>query len=90
MSTQLATGVESGARRSIRSLAVSALGPVTVLAGLAWALLQPYRITLLHPAGEGFWSLVVQPPLLVVLVGVLFHAIVTPALLEDLQEAERR
>jgi hypothetical protein len=67
---------------------VSGLGPVTALAGIVWAIAQPYRITLLHPRGEDFWWLFVQPPLLVILVGVLFHLVVLPGLLEDL-ETER-
>jgi hypothetical protein len=57
-----------------------------VLAGIGWAVAQPYRITLLHPRGEDFWWLVVQPPLLVILVGVLFHLVVLPGLLEDLEK----
>jgi hypothetical protein len=65
---------------------VSGLGPLTVLAGIAWALWQPYRITLLHPHGEGVWWLLMEPPLFVVLVGVLFHLVVLPSLLEDLGE----
>jgi len=65
---------------------VSALGPLTALAGVIWAILQPYRITLLHPRGEGFWWLFVQPPLLVVAVGLLFYFVVLPGLLEDLGE----
>ena len=77
-----------GARRSSRARAVSALGPLTATAGLAWALLQPYRITLLEPGGQGFWWLVVQPPLLVIAVGLLFHLVVVPGLLSDLEEHE--
>jgi hypothetical protein len=73
-------------RRSARARAVSAIGPVTVLAGIGWALAQPYRLTLLHPRGQGFWWLAVEPPLLVVLVGVLFSFLVVPGLLEDLEE----
>ena len=88
MNTQIATDFEARARRTPRVLAVSALGPVTVLAGLVWAVLQPYRITLLHPRGESFWWLVVEPPLLVMLVGVLFHLVVVPGLIEDLQAEE--
>jgi hypothetical protein len=41
---------------------------------------------LLHPRGESFWWLVVQPPLLVIAVGLLFHFVVLPGLLEDLEE----
>ncbi|TMK29102.1 MAG: hypothetical protein E6G32_10345 [Actinobacteria bacterium] len=66
---------------------MSTIGPVTVLAGTVWALLQPYRVTLLHPHGQGFWWLVVEPPLLVMAVGLLFHLVVLPGLLEDLEEA---
>jgi hypothetical protein len=47
-------------------------------------LLQPYRVTLLHPGGESFWWLAVQPPLLVMAVGLLFHFVVLPGVLEDL------
>jgi hypothetical protein len=65
---------------------VSAIGPLTALAGIAWAVAQPYRITLLHPRGQGFWWLAVEPPLLVVLVGVLFSLLVVPSLVEDLEE----
>lgn len=90
MSTQIAT--EAGrprARRSARSLTVRALGPATALAGLAWALAQQYRITLLHPQDQGFWWLFVQPPLWVIAVGVLFHALVVPGILADLEEEEQ-
>ena len=59
-----------------------------MLAGLGWALLQPYRITLLHPRGEDFWWLVVEPPLLVVLVGVVFAVVIAPALVEDVEAVE--
>jgi hypothetical protein len=65
---------------------VASLGPLTIVAGLVWALLQPYRVTLLHPHGESFWWLAVEPPLLVVAVGLLFHFLVLPGLLQDLAE----
>lgn len=68
----------------LRPLLVSLLGPLTALAGVAWAIVQPYRVTLLHPRGESFWWLAVEPPLLVVAVGLLFHFVVLPGLLEDL------
>jgi len=41
---------------------------------------------LLHPHGQSFWWLVVEPPLLVVAVGLFFHFVVVPGLLEDLEE----
>jgi hypothetical protein len=75
-------------RRSTRALVVLALGPATALTGLAWALLQPYRITLLHPYGQGFWWLAVEPPLLVIVVGLLFHAAVARGVAADLEEAD--
>ena len=76
------------ARRSARALAVSAIGPLTIASGLAWAFVQPYRITFLHPRGQGFWWLFVEPPLLVMLVGLLFALVVLPGLLEDLEAVE--
>ncbi len=88
MNAELVTELEVPARRTARARMVSALGPVTALAGIGWAIAQPYRITLLHPSGEGFWWLFVQPPLLVILVGVLFHFVVVPGLLEDLEDLE--
>jgi hypothetical protein len=85
VNAELVTELEVPARRTARARMVSSLGPVTVLTGIGWAIAQPYRITLLHPSGEGFWWLVVQPPLLVILVGVLFHFVVAPGLIEDLE-----
>jgi hypothetical protein len=73
-------------RRSTRSRTIGAIGPLTVVAGVMWAFVQPYRMTLLHPRGHGFWWLAVEPPLLVVLVGVLFGLFLAPGLLEDLEE----
>jgi hypothetical protein len=89
--TQIATEAahEAPRRRSARAYIVSALGPATVTAGVVWALLQPYRLTFLHPRGEGFWWLLIEPPLLVVLVGVLFHFLVVPGVLEDLEKEEK-
>ena len=87
MSTQIASEESRPrVRRSARVLAVRALGPTTTLAGIAWALAQPYRITLLHPHGQGFWWLFVEPPLWVIAVGVLFQAFVVPGLLADLED----
>ena len=82
-------GARVGTRHSRRDTAVSALGPLTALAGLIWALAQPYRITLLDPDKHGFWYLLVQPPLFVILVGALFHFWVVPGLVADLEAAER-
>ena len=81
---------EARTKQSRRHTAVSALGPITALVGLIWALVQPYRITMLDPDGQGFWYLVIQPPLLVILAGALFHFWVVPGLLADLEEVEGR
>jgi hypothetical protein len=90
MSTQLASERAAVRRRSAQARAISALGPFTMLAGVGWAFLQPYRITLLHPHGQGFWWLAVEPPLLVVLAGVVFALFVAPGLIEDLEAEEDR
>ena len=86
MSAELVSELEVPRTQSGRARAIRALGPVTASAGLLWALLQPYRLTLLHPRGESFWWLAVEPPLLVIAVGLLFHFVVLPGLLEDLEE----
>ena len=75
-------------RRSLRAAAVNLIGPLTMLGGVAWAFLQPYRLTVLHPYGQGFWWLFSEPPLYVVLVGLGFALFLAPALLKDLEEAE--
>jgi hypothetical protein len=86
VNAELVTELEAPAQRTARARIVSALGPVTAFVGVVWAIVQPYRITLLHPRGESFWWLVVEPPLLVIAVGLLFHFLVLPGLLEDLEE----
>jgi len=87
--TQYATELTRIRFRSARALTVLALGPVTMLAGVGWAFLQPWRVTLLHPHGQGFWWLVVEPPLLVVAAGLVF-ALLAPAIVRDLEEAGGR
>jgi hypothetical protein len=87
--TQYATDLSrTRTRRSARSLAVLSIGPTALVAGVAWAFLQPWRMTLLHPHDQGFWWLVVEPPLLVIAVGLLFHAFVARPLVRDLEEAD--
>lgn len=71
--------------RNARATIVSLLGPATVAAGLIWAILQPYRLTLLHPHGQGFWWLVVEPPLLVAVAGLFFAFVVARPLVADLE-----
>jgi hypothetical protein len=91
MSADLAHELQSRSRtaaRTVRVRVVLALGPATVLGGVAWAVLQPWRLTLLHPNGQGFWWLVSEPQLFVVLVGIVFRLVLAPGLVEDL-ETER-
>ena len=88
MSTQLASERAAVGRRSAHARFVASLGPATMLAGVVWAFLQPYRVTLLHPHGQGFWWLAVEPPLLVILAGVVFGLLVAPGVIEDIQAAE--
>ena len=88
MNAELVTELERPLQRvTARARIVSALGPLTALAGVIWAIAQPDRLTLLHPRGESFWWLVVEPQLLVIAVGLLFHFLVLPGLLEDLEDA---
>ena len=86
MSTQLVSERAAVRRRSARAWMIGTLGPATMLGGVVWAFLQPYRITLLHPRGQGFWWLFVEAPLLVVSVGLFFHFVVVPGVLQDLSE----
>jgi amino acid transporter len=86
--TQYATELSrTRVRRSLRAIAVLSLAPLTMLAGVAWAFLQPWRVTLLHPHGQSFWWLAVQPPLLVIAAGVVF-AFIAAAIVRDLEEHE--
>ena len=86
--TQYATELSrTRTRRSARAYAVLALGPLTMVAGVVWAFVQPWRVTLLHPRGQGFWWLAVEPPLLVVAVGIVF-AFIAHGIVRDLEDAE--
>ena len=75
-------------RRTLRAAAIQFIGPLTMLVGVAWGFLQPYRLTILHPHDQGFWWLLSEPPLYVVLVGLGFAVFIAPALIDDLEEAE--
>jgi hypothetical protein len=90
MDTQLVTHAPPRvrARRSARELAVRSLGPLTAGGGVVWAFVQPWRLTMLDPVGHGFWDFAVQPPLLVAVLGVVFHLAVARGVLEDLADGE--
>jgi hypothetical protein len=96
MSSEIATSIRrrvvrrtrSDVRRQRRVLAVQLLGPLTMLAGVVWAIAQPYRIAFLYPDGKGFYDYIAQPPLLVVVVGLAFLLLIAPGLVEDLEREE--
>lgn len=66
-------------------MAILLIGPLTMLGGLVWAVAQPYRIVFLEREGKGVWDFLVQPPLLVGLVGLIFMVLIAPGLAEDLE-----
>ena len=76
---------ERARTQALRAHLVSLVGPVASAAGLIWAIVQPERITLLHPHGQGLWWLVFEPPLHVMLAGALFALFVARPLLADLE-----
>ena len=88
MSNVLSHRLEADRAQSVRVRAVSFVGPAVTAAGLIWAILQPYRVTLLHPRGQGFWWLLIEPPLLVCAVGVVFALVVARPLISDLEERD--
>jgi hypothetical protein len=96
VSSEIATSIpreqrrQRVARRPSRTLAVQLIGPLTVVAGLVWAVAQPYRIVFLDRAGQGLYDYLFQPPLLVVAVGLVFMFVVAPGLVEDLESVESR
>lgn len=89
METQLETHIPAGlAYPSRRARAISLLGPLTVVAGLLWAIVQPYRLTLLHPHHQGLWWLLIEPPLLVAAAGLFFARVIARPLIEDLEGSD--
>jgi hypothetical protein len=69
---------------------IQLIGPLTILAGVVWAVAQPYRITLLDPdAKTGFYDYLIQPPLLVIVVGIVYAVLLAPGLVEDLEGKPR-
>ena len=87
LASELQAATEAAPRTaSLRPRLVLALGPLTALIGVVWALVQPYRLTVLHPYGQGFWWLLSEPPLYVVVIGVLFRLVVAPSLVKDMGE----
>ena len=93
MSSEIATSIPERAgrrlrrvtRRQLRVLAVQLLGPLTIVAGVAWAVAQPYRVVFLDPHGKGVYDFLFQPPLLVMVVGLVYAVGIAPGLAEDLE-----
>ncbi len=91
---ELVTQLESAAerrrsvRRSTRVLALEAIGPITILGGIVWAFAQPYRIAFFYPDGKSVFDWIVQPPLLVVVVGALVALLVVPGLVDDVEAVD--
>ena len=89
MSTEIVGPLESaGEREKIEALLRAGardefIGPLTMLGGIVWAILQPYRIVFFDHAGRGLYDYLIQPPLLVIVVGALFTFAIAPGLLED-------
>jgi hypothetical protein len=71
--------------RTTRVRIISLIGPTVIAGGVIWAMLQPYRLTILHPRDQGFWWLVMEPQLLAILAGVAFIVFVARPLLVDLE-----
>ncbi len=93
MNSEIVSPLERGAerrrsvRRPLRVLAIEALGPLTILAGLAWAIAQPYRIVFFERADRGFYDYLIQPPLLVIGVGLIFAILIAPGIVDDLEDS---
>ena len=85
MQSQYAHRLPADASRTMRVRIISLIGPTVIAGGVIWAMLQPYRLTILHPGDQGFWWLVMEPQLLVVLAGVAFIVFVARPLLVDLE-----
>ena len=75
-------------RRPARVLAVEAIGPLTMVCGVVWAIAQPYRIAFLDRDGKGLYDYLAQGPLLVMLVGLVFGLLVAPGLVADLEDSD--
>jgi len=76
-------------RSSARPIAIQLIGPLTILAGIVWAIAQPYRIVFLDRDGRGLCDYLFQPPLLVVVVGLIYALVLAPGLVEDLESGPR-
>lgn len=74
------------AQRSRRAAILATIGPLVILAGVVWAIAQPYRLALLSETRSGVWDHIAQPPLLVLAVGLFFEVAVARPLRRQLEE----
>ena len=86
METPLVSRLPATIASTARMRIVASIGPTVMAAGVVWAILQPHRLTLLHPRGQGLWWLLIEPPLLVIGAGIVFALLVARPLLSDLEE----
>jgi hypothetical protein len=75
-------------RKTARVLAIEAIGPLTIVAGVVWAIAQPYRIVFIEREGKGLYDYLMQGPVLVAAVGLFFAVAVAPALVDDLNDGD--
>jgi len=85
MQSPYAHRLPAATTRTTRVRIISLIGPTVIAGGVIWAILQPYRLTLLHPRDQGFWWLVLEPQLLVILAGLAFIVLVARPLIVDLE-----
>ena len=78
------TGVHSH-ETAWRGSALALIGPFTTLAGVVWAVAQPYRLAPIDHWAASAWDYAAQPPLLVVAVGLIFEFAVALPLLRQLR-----
>lgn len=73
MEMDAAGTLERAEHTAWRLIALPAIAPLTVLAGIVWAIAQPYRLTFLDSGADSVWDHLIQPQLPVAALGVLFH-----------------
>lgn len=95
MSSEIATSIPERvgrrrrlSRRQLRIFTVQLLGPLTMIAGVVWAVAQPYRLAFLDRDGKGVYDFLFQPPLLVVVVGLAYALAIAPGLVADLESED--
>ena len=86
MSTQLISEQALARSRTTRARLVAALGPATMLGGVAWGFLQPYRLTRAAPARAGLLVAARRAAAARDRRRVVFALLIAPGLIEDLED----